>query len=259
MMFVGRHRDRRWRRRADRRRVDPHRRKGDDNNGRTDEQPGGQVRRELLVERSPGGTVEAPWKSHHAGGPDLLRELLRTVPRRDAQGGDLRAHHNEGSIVVIGVDATTRAGAAQSFVKKSGVTFPIAFDPNGVVTTGIFKFAAVPETAFVTAGRRQQIYFGAIPKSTSGRAGSRRCEGLVESEGARRDERCRERPEGEDEPVGARRARGPGRARGAALRPSRPAAAPRRRGRWRPAATSGAPRCPRAAARRGRARCWRRG
>jgi hypothetical protein len=50
-------------------------------------------------------------------------------------------------------------------VKKSGVTFPIAFDPNDTVTTGIFRFATVPETAFVSAkGIVTQIYFGAIPK-----------------------------------------------------------------------------------------------
>jgi hypothetical protein len=51
-------------------------------------------------------------------------------------------------------------------VKKSGVTFPIAFDPNGTVTTGIFQFAYVPETAFVSAkGILKQVYYGAIPKN----------------------------------------------------------------------------------------------
>jgi hypothetical protein len=50
-------------------------------------------------------------------------------------------------------------------VKRSGVAFPVAFDPNDTVTTGIFGFATIPETAFVNAkGIVTQIYFGAIPK-----------------------------------------------------------------------------------------------
>jgi peroxiredoxin len=75
-------------------------------------------------------------------------------------------HHNEGAIHVVGIDADdVSRGAAQKFVEKSGVTFPVAYDPNGVVTTGIFKFATIPETAFVNSrGVVTQIYFGAIPK-----------------------------------------------------------------------------------------------
>jgi len=74
-------------------------------------------------------------------------------------------HHNEGSIRVIGIDALDSRGPAEAFVKKSGVTFPIAFDPNGTVTTGIFQFAYVPETVFVSAqGILKQVYYGAIPK-----------------------------------------------------------------------------------------------
>jgi hypothetical protein len=80
-------------------------------------------------------------------------------------------HHNEGSIRVLGVDANdiSRA-AAERFVKKDGVTFPIAWDPNDAVTTGIFKFATIPESAFVNAkGVVTQIYFGAIPKGVLAR------------------------------------------------------------------------------------------
>jgi hypothetical protein len=67
---------------------------------------------------------------------------------------------------VIGVDAGDARGPAKSFVEKSGVAFPIAFDPNNTVTNGVFNFATVPETAFVNAkGIVTQVYFGAIPKS----------------------------------------------------------------------------------------------
>ena len=113
------------------------------------------------------GTVEAPWKSHH---PGVLIFFASTCPPCRGEMPKVATylrHHNEGAVRVVGIDANddTRA-AAETFVKKSGVTFPVAFDPNDVVTTGIFKFATIPETAFVNAkGIVTQIYFGAIPKS----------------------------------------------------------------------------------------------
>ncbi len=111
------------------------------------------------------GTIEAPWKSHHAA---VLIFFASTCPPCQGEMPKVATylrHHNEGSIRVVGIDANDERGSAKSFVKRSGVTFPIAFDPNDTVTTGIFQFATVPETAFVTAkGIVQQIYFGAIPK-----------------------------------------------------------------------------------------------
>jgi len=50
-------------------------------------------------------------------------------------------------------------------IKKDDVTFPVAFDPNGVVTTGIFGFSYVPESVLVNAkGVVTNVYLGAIPK-----------------------------------------------------------------------------------------------
>jgi len=112
-----------------------------------------------------GGTVKAPWKSHHAAVLIFFASYCGPCHSEMPKVAAYLRHHNEGSIRVVGVDASDARGAAQNFVKKSGVTFPIAFDPNATVTTGIFQFAAVPETAFVTAkGVVNQIYFGAIPK-----------------------------------------------------------------------------------------------
>jgi hypothetical protein len=50
-------------------------------------------------------------------------------------------------------------------VKGDGFTFPVGFDPNGVVTGGVFGFNYVPESAFVNAkGVVTEVYYGAIPK-----------------------------------------------------------------------------------------------
>jgi thioredoxin-like negative regulator of GroEL len=52
-----------------------------------------------------------------------------------------------------------------AFVKKSGVAFPVAFDPN-LTVAALFNLQAIPDTAFVNAkGVVTQIYSGAIPKS----------------------------------------------------------------------------------------------
>lgn len=111
------------------------------------------------------GTVVAPWKSHHAAVLIFFASWCTPCKAEMPKVARYLSHHNEGSIHVIGIDANDERGAAKSFVTKSGVTFPIAFDPNGTVTTGIFQFQTVPETVFVNAtGTVTQVYFGAIPK-----------------------------------------------------------------------------------------------
>ncbi len=111
------------------------------------------------------GTVVAPWKSHHAAVLIFFASWCGPCQGEMPEVASYLRHHDEGSIRVIGMDAGDSRAAAKSFVAKSGVTFPVAFDPNDTVTTGIFQFATVPETAFVTSnGVVNQIYFGAIPK-----------------------------------------------------------------------------------------------
>jgi len=106
---------------------------------------------------------------------------------------------------VIGIDAGDSRGPAKSFVEKSGVTFPIAFDPNNTVTNGIFNFATVPETAFVSAkGYRHTGLLRGDPEERAGE-GYRGPARLVEAKRSRCDERRDEGPDSQYQPVGARR------------------------------------------------------
>jgi hypothetical protein len=72
--------------------------------------------------------------------------------------------HNPNPVEVVAVDADDERPAAQAMIKKDDVTFPVAYDPQGVVTSGIFGFINVPESVFVNArGVVTGVHYGAIP------------------------------------------------------------------------------------------------
>lgn len=74
-------------------------------------------------------------------------------------------NHNASPIVVIGIDANDDRSAAKKMVSKDNVTFPIAFDAHGQVTSSVFGFQTLPESVFVNAkGVVTNVYYGAIPK-----------------------------------------------------------------------------------------------
>lgn len=112
------------------------------------------------------GTVHAPWKRHHSAVLIFFASWCGPCKDEMPKVATYLRHHDEGSIRVVGIDANDERGAAKTFVKRSGVEFPVAFDPNGAVTNGVFKFATLPETVFVSSkGIVRQVYFGAIPKN----------------------------------------------------------------------------------------------
>jgi len=111
-----------------------------------------------------GGTESAPWASGHPGVLIFFASYCGPCHKEMPKVATYLRTHDEKPIVVMGVDAEDVRSSAQAFIKKSKVAFPIAFDPNGVVTTNIFKFETVPETVFVSKrGVVEQVYFGAIP------------------------------------------------------------------------------------------------
>jgi peroxiredoxin len=78
--------------------------------------------------------------------PSCHQELppLAAKVRQDATaGGSLARIH------VIGVDSEDSRSSAQSFIKSSGVTFPVAYDPDISVTSGLFYFTGDPYAVFV--------------------------------------------------------------------------------------------------------------
>ena len=84
-----------------------------------------------------------------------LPPLAATVRQQDQAGGALSTIH------FIGVDSEDAQGTAKSFIKSSGVTFPVAYDPNTDILAGDFYFKGDPNAVFVNAnGTINRIVYG---------------------------------------------------------------------------------------------------
>jgi thiol-disulfide isomerase/thioredoxin len=113
-----------------------------------------------------GGNERAPWATGHAGVLIFFASYCGPCHKEMPEVATYIRTHSPSPVVILGVDASDQLSAGQAFVQHSKVSFPVAFDPNDVVTSGIFKFESVPETVFVSkAGVVERVYFGAIPVS----------------------------------------------------------------------------------------------
>ena len=112
-----------------------------------------------------GGTLKAPWESGRASVEVFFASYCGPCQGEMPKIAAYIRHHDPNPVEVLAIDAIDDRSPAQAMVKKDDVTFPVAFDPNGVVTTGIFGFGEVPESVFVNAkGVVTKVYFGAIPE-----------------------------------------------------------------------------------------------
>jgi thiol-disulfide isomerase/thioredoxin len=97
--------------------------------------------------------------------PDCHQELpplAAAVEQQEHAGGALSR------IRVIGVDSEDTLAAARSFVHSAGVTFPVAYDPQANVTSGLFYFTGDPYAVFVRGnGTIARIVRGAVLTPTS--------------------------------------------------------------------------------------------
>ena len=77
-----------------------------------------------------------------------LPRLATAVRSQDAAGGPLSR------IRVLGVDSEDPLSVARSFVAGSGVTFPVAYDPDVAIMSGKFYFEGDPYAVFVKGDGR---------------------------------------------------------------------------------------------------------
>jgi thiol-disulfide isomerase/thioredoxin len=68
-----------------------------------------------------------------------------------------------GTVVIIGVDSNDETGPAEQFVRRSGVTYPVGFDPFPAPTTVSHGVLELPQTFFLNARHRiVKHVFGAM-------------------------------------------------------------------------------------------------
>jgi peroxiredoxin len=73
-----------------------------------------------------------------------LPPLAAAVRAQDKAGGALA------KVQVIGVDSEDTPAKAKSFIKTAGVTFPVAYDSDASVLSGLFYFRGDPYAVFVS-------------------------------------------------------------------------------------------------------------
>jgi peroxiredoxin len=84
-----------------------------------------------------------------------LPPLAAAVRSQRSTGGTLSR------IRVIGVDSEDKVGSAKSFIRSSGVTFPVAYDPNLTILSGDFYFEGDPNAVFINGnGKINKIVNG---------------------------------------------------------------------------------------------------
>ncbi len=112
-----------------------------------------------------GGRVHAPWASHRASVLIFFASYCGPCQGEMPKVARYLRSHDPSPVEVVGVDAIDVRSSAQAMVRRDGVTFPIAFDPSGTVTHGVFGFGQIPESVFVSAaGVVRKVYYGAIPQ-----------------------------------------------------------------------------------------------
>ena len=113
-----------------------------------------------------GGTVSAPWKHGHPGAVMFFASWCTPCQSELPKVTAYLKTRSYGPVQILGVDeegAASGLSNARNFVMKNHVLFPVGFDPNDSVVTGIFKFGQIPETVFVSkSGVVKSVVFGAI-------------------------------------------------------------------------------------------------
>jgi cytochrome c biogenesis protein CcmG/thiol:disulfide interchange protein DsbE len=57
-------------------------------------------------------------------------------------------------VTVVGVDTTDTMSAARAFVQKFGVTYPIVWDPDGMILKDLDIHTGLPDTVFIDSNYR---------------------------------------------------------------------------------------------------------
>jgi thiol-disulfide isomerase/thioredoxin len=113
-----------------------------------------------------GGVIKSPWSNGHSSVLVFFASYCGPCQGEMPKIAKYIRTHSLSPVDVVAVDAEDKRPAAKAMIKKDDVTFPVAYDPNATVTTGLFGFEDVPESVFLSpTGVVKGVYYGAIPKN----------------------------------------------------------------------------------------------
>lgn len=125
----------------------------------------GHQMKDFALEGLNGGTIKAPWESGRASVLVFFASYCVPCQGEMPKIATYIRLHSPNPVTVLAIDANDARSSAQAMIQRDGVTFLVAFDPNGVVTAGVFGFGAIPESVFLDSkGVVEKVYYGAIPK-----------------------------------------------------------------------------------------------
>ena len=137
-------------------------------------QAGGMAPRFSLPGLNVAGDVGTPGSGGGAGKPvvvlfmgDWCTICHSELPPLAARITALRSEHGAfGRLAVIGVDSEDTLSDAQSFIKSSGISFPVGDDATAHVMSGVYEFKGDPYAVFIEGtGRIMTIHPGPLSPS----------------------------------------------------------------------------------------------
>jgi peroxiredoxin len=125
------------------------------------------VGKTIKVIKAPGVTstsVESPWASGHPTVMIFFGSWCSICHSEMPKIETYFRSHDVAPVSVFGDDNNEPLSDAKAFVKKLGLTFPVASDPNNAISVGIFDFSfGDPETVFLNKkGVVKEVRLGAI-------------------------------------------------------------------------------------------------
>ena len=109
-------------------------------------------------------SVESPWANGHPTVMIFFGSWCTICHSEMPKISSYLRSHDVAPVAVFGDDNNESLGDAKAFVKKLGLTFPVASDPNNSISVGIFGFSfGDPETVFLNKhGVVKEVRLGAI-------------------------------------------------------------------------------------------------
>jgi thiol-disulfide isomerase/thioredoxin len=110
-----------------------------------------------------GGTVRAPWATHHPAVVVFVASWCGPCKAEVPRVAAYASRHQLGSVRFVAIDVNDEAGPAKSFLTQAKVAFPVGTDEDSTLSSDEFHLAGLPDTVFVNAsGYVTEVVVGSV-------------------------------------------------------------------------------------------------